>query len=198
MNAPAPGRECGACTMCCSLLQIDELQKPEGVACVHVREGGGCGIYETRPGVCRAFYCLWMQHPAFDEGWKPNVCHFLLRQVDAKLLVVDVDPAYPDAWRQQPYYDQIKIWSEAVLRDGARVMVNVGPRMFGIFPEEDLDAGLKTPGGRVSMGYFREGDLRRPYVALKDENDVVIETIKGGLYRGMPDDPPHLRGDGKA
>jgi hypothetical protein len=31
------------------------------VACAAVAKGGGCGIYATRPRICRAYRCLWLQ-----------------------------------------------------------------------------------------------------------------------------------------
>lgn len=53
-------RECGDCNICCTYLRIDELpvKKPQDVACSHLCEKG-CGIYETRPNVCRSWYCGW-------------------------------------------------------------------------------------------------------------------------------------------
>lgn len=74
-NAPrlVPGRSCGFCTVCCYATRIDdpELQKPVGVTCAHCT-GRGCGIYETRPGTCRTFYCGWWIWPELDEDWRPD------------------------------------------------------------------------------------------------------------------------------
>jgi hypothetical protein len=68
-----PGRECGDCTICCSVPGIDkpEIQKPSGVACRHLC-GGRCDIYETRPPVCRGFFCGWRQLADLDESWRPD------------------------------------------------------------------------------------------------------------------------------
>ncbi len=56
----SPPRECGACSLCCTVLRVDELRKLGGTPCVHQCAGGGCGIYERRPGICRAYRCLWL------------------------------------------------------------------------------------------------------------------------------------------
>ena len=48
-SARAPGKTCGPCTMCCSVLEIVEMKKPAGPVCAHCRAGGGCGIYPSRP-----------------------------------------------------------------------------------------------------------------------------------------------------
>lgn len=71
--ALVPGRECGECTICCSVLNIDkpQVQKASGVLCQHCT-GGCCGIYETRFDVCRTFHCGWLQLPNMDEKWRPD------------------------------------------------------------------------------------------------------------------------------
>jgi hypothetical protein len=68
-----PGRECGDCTVCCVVPSIDkpEIQKISGAACKHCLSGG-CGIYETRPNVCRGFFCAWRTVDIFGEAWRPD------------------------------------------------------------------------------------------------------------------------------
>lgn len=53
-------RTCGPCSLCCTVLRVDELKKLGGVDCVHQRPEGGCGIHATRPRICRAYSCLWL------------------------------------------------------------------------------------------------------------------------------------------
>ena len=80
-------RSCGTCSLCCSVLRVDELEKPAGTNCRHqlgVRVGGpdeaapadasqpdpaagGCGIYHDRPSICRAYQCLWRQGGLEDD-----------------------------------------------------------------------------------------------------------------------------------
>lgn len=66
-------RSCGTCTACCVELTIlktslrDEartpFEKPAGTPCGYLcqAEQGSCGVYETRPGVCRSFACAWLE-----------------------------------------------------------------------------------------------------------------------------------------
>lgn len=70
-----PGRECGACTACCTELTIttDDMVKMSGVACEHCRIGGGCNIYATRPQLCREYYCMWRCLPDLDTDWRPDL-----------------------------------------------------------------------------------------------------------------------------
>jgi hypothetical protein len=67
------GRTCGECTVCCVAPNIDkpEIQKESGAACRHCLSGG-CAIYETRPPVCRGFFCAWRTVEIFDNDWRPD------------------------------------------------------------------------------------------------------------------------------
>lgn len=57
---PKP-RQCGSCSLCCKLIAVEELDKPMGTWCRHFKAGKGCTIHDTRPDVCRAWDCLWVQ-----------------------------------------------------------------------------------------------------------------------------------------
>jgi hypothetical protein len=59
-------------------LRIIELEKPAGISCKHCLPGKGCGIYETRPDVCRAFHCGWRQVPQLGDAWRPDLSGVLM------------------------------------------------------------------------------------------------------------------------
>ena len=63
----AATRTCGPCSLCCTLLRVDELAKPAGRDCVHQRGTQGCAIHATRPPICRAYRCLWLQGGLEDD-----------------------------------------------------------------------------------------------------------------------------------
>jgi Fe-S-cluster containining protein len=69
----AASRRCGECSLCCTVLRVDELAKPAGRDCVHQRRaadaGGppGCAIHPTRPSICRSYRCLWLQGGLEDD-----------------------------------------------------------------------------------------------------------------------------------
>jgi hypothetical protein len=53
-------RECGECSLCCTVLRVDALRKLGGVDCIHQDVAGpGCAIHEERPSICRRYACLW-------------------------------------------------------------------------------------------------------------------------------------------
>ncbi len=75
LNHLVPGRDCGDCVACCEVLRIEDADvgKPAGVMCRH-NTGGGCGIYTTRPGICRTWFCLWRRIDAMPDEVRPDRC----------------------------------------------------------------------------------------------------------------------------
>lgn len=67
-----PGRVCGDCTVCCTAMAVDQpdFQKQAGVPCRHCE--AGCAIYDSRPALCRDYYCGWRQLPILDDSWRPD------------------------------------------------------------------------------------------------------------------------------
>jgi len=67
-------RVCGSCSLCCTLLRVDELGKLGGTPCLHQRSGhpdGGCGVHAERPRICRGYRCLWLQGK-LEDGDRPD------------------------------------------------------------------------------------------------------------------------------
>ena len=98
--APAPGKTCGPCTMCCSALEIPELNKPAGPACRHCAGAGGCAIYPRRPQVCRDFECEWLTDRALPATLRPDrVGTILMEADDGDEFRAVCAPEKPLAWR---------------------------------------------------------------------------------------------------
>jgi hypothetical protein len=68
---PVSERACGACSLCCTVLRVDELAKLAGTPCVHQRSEGGCSVHPRRPAVCRRYRCLWLQG-GLEEQDRPD------------------------------------------------------------------------------------------------------------------------------
>lgn len=138
---PAPPRQCGDCAMCCKLPQITDLQKPANTWCTHCTSHKSCGNYDHRPQMCRDFFCLFITTDALGEEWRPSHARFLLTMKETNLdrhqLVVMVDPAYPDAWRKEPYFSNLKRWSAEFY-----VILTIGDHWRALFPEHEVDLGL--------------------------------------------------------
>lgn len=55
-------QNCGECTLCCKLLQLNEIPSAVGEWCQHCTKEG-CGIYGEHPKECREYQCMWSQMP---------------------------------------------------------------------------------------------------------------------------------------
>ncbi|HEX7945750.1 MAG TPA: YkgJ family cysteine cluster protein [Phenylobacterium sp.] len=163
--------------MCCKLLRIEELQKLPGDWCVHVLRGKGCGIYESRPAPCRSFLCYWMLQPKLDDAWRPDRCGFLLRDVGKGVMLVEVEPSKPDAWKRQPYYDQLKRWSQATLAGQGMVVVKVRGAATVVMPDADLFLGRVLDSDDISVGYEAHGGGRRA-VATVTAADGAVRQVR--------------------
>jgi hypothetical protein len=95
----APGKTCGSCTKCCTVLGIPELKKRAWDRCPHVELGTGCTIYAERPSSCRKFICGWLMDPDMGPDLKPEKCHVVFYQINEQHILACCDADYPGAWR---------------------------------------------------------------------------------------------------
>lgn len=84
-----PDRNCDQCVVCCVTLRIEEssLKKHADDPCPHLIAGKGCGIYATRPSVCRTWHCAWRYMPKLGDEWRPDRSKILLRLHDGGLIL---------------------------------------------------------------------------------------------------------------
>jgi len=59
--------QCGECTECCAVFEIEEINKPKHKLCAHCTSKG-CSIYESRPEVCQTFECAYL-----NSDWKKEL-----------------------------------------------------------------------------------------------------------------------------
>jgi len=145
-----PGRACGACTLCCKVMEVTDLAKPRGVWCENCKPGVGCNIYAQRPRECATFLCGYLTNADLGEEWKPDKCRIILsRDMEGKRLVANVDPQRPDAWRKEPYYSKLKQWARTAARNRNLVVVTIGWRMIVVFPDRDVDLGMMSEDEHV-------------------------------------------------
>jgi hypothetical protein len=82
---------CGGCTVCCTVMGLQDLGKPFYCKCEHVVEKG-CGIYDSRPKSCNDFVCSWAAGLLGDsESWRPDrsgLLFFLRRFEDGLWLEI--------------------------------------------------------------------------------------------------------------
>jgi hypothetical protein len=64
-------------------------------------------IYSERPTSCQRFVCGWLVGELkIGDEWFPAQCKMIIARTNNEFLII-VDPAYPHAWRRQPYYGQL-------------------------------------------------------------------------------------------
>lgn len=122
---------CGTCTLCCKIMKVEALDKGANIWCKHCVPGMGCSIYIERPQACEEWACVWLQSQNRFDGsrmgpeLKPDKCHVVVDiSKDPLMVILRVDPSYPDAYRKPRIQHMIKYFRER----GLRVIVACGGR----------------------------------------------------------------------
>ena len=164
-----PGKSCEGCGMCCYLPGIAALEKPAATWCRHCSTRSACDNYDNRPDECRDFFCHYLFDPKLGDAWKPAKSKLLLvLGADGRRLTIFVDPKRPRAWREEPFYSQIKAWALMGLAEGAQVIVDIKSRLTLVLPDREIDFGKvqaneeivttleTTPSGLKADAYLRK------------------------------------------
>jgi hypothetical protein len=182
--AIVPGRACGSCTLCCKVLRIDELAKPSGTWCSKCNVGKGCSIYSERPDTCRSFLCGYLIGAQLSESWRPSKAKMVL--VFDRHITVHVDPGSPTAWRNEPYYSDLKRWSSEVAAVRGNVFIAIGRRVIVVLPQ----------GGETDLGVVGEDEriLSRELPTFSGKRLEVIKIKQDDPRVGEGVDPLRSRG----
>jgi hypothetical protein len=171
------GRHCGTCTLCCKVMTVEELRKPNGRWCPHCIKGRGCGIYSDRPNECRQFQCGYLLWPEFGEHWLPSRSKLVVAlKPDGREIIIHVDPGVPNAWRAEPYHSQIRSIAVRATGTGYTVFVQIGRRVIAVFPDRDEDLGVVEEDERVAIREEATGPgaSRRVAVKLKANDPRIV------------------------
>jgi Fe-S-cluster containining protein len=154
-------RACGDCSLCCTVLRVDELRKLGGVPCRELRApgpgGGCCGIHERRPAVCRAYRCLWLQG-GLEERDRPDRLGAVLDVVTAgaetRLEIHQADPeAFDRSARLREIAERYRAAMPVRILDVADVLDPDRPYRI-LLPPSRGDGGaraeLRVEGERVT------------------------------------------------
>jgi hypothetical protein len=182
MSTPVPGRSCGDCSLCCKLAKVDELDKPSGVWCRHCAPGrGGCTIYETRPPVCRNYFCSWIVDSRVGPEWYPLTSKMILSlENSGQRVCVRVEPGHADAWRREPYYSQLKTWSRAAVEARRQIVVFVNKRVIVILPDKEVEFADVELGEQIWVG-AQDTPAGRTWNAARIPADVPPDKVNAWL-----------------
>lgn len=171
------GRSCEGCGMCCNLLRIDALNKPAGEWCKHCSTRRSCDIHGEHPDDCRNFHCGWLTVEGLGDEWKPSKSKIIMTaELDGQRMTAIVDPKRPSAWRETPYYEQLKAWATAAVEDNGQVVVRIGERYWVILPDRDVDLGKVSDDEAIITEITR------------DENGTQLNAMK------LPKSDPRVSG----
>lgn len=159
---PVAGRTCGDCAMCCKLGTIAEVNKKDGEWCQHCSTRQHCDIYETRPQVCRDYYCQYMLSDLSEE-WRPTTAKLMVSVMNSGAVSITVDPARPDAWKKEPYYSFIRRWATQ-----RQTLVLVGTRVYAVYDDRIDDLGVLDD--EHEMAPVDENGRKRLARVRKDRN----------------------------
>lgn len=133
-------RSCGDCGMCCRLLGAPSLGKPPRRRCLHWSRARGCAIYEDRPPECSGFNCTWLLSASLDEAWRPDRAGFLMHSENGGArLIVEVDPARPQAWRKPPFEAALRGWAA----EGLEVLILVADRAWRLTDQGEQPVSVR-------------------------------------------------------
>jgi hypothetical protein len=171
--------------LCCNVFDIEPLAKAAHSWCGSYDRELGCTIYLTRPSVCRLFKCRWLLDESLDEDWQPNRCGFVLSEPSAAGLWVTTDRDRPLSWRGEPYFSQIKRWSQVARTGKGYVAVRSAERLFVIFPEEEVEIDRSQEMAAMKVGYRQQGPFSRPLVNVRRKDGSVTEHL-GSPFFSLP------------
>ena len=151
---PLPGRSCGGCTLCCKVMGVPELNKARGAWCIHCERGSGCRIYAARPEGCRTFLCGWLTNPQFGPAWKPDRSKIVIVvNRNGNGLDFQCDPGFPEAWRKEPYFGEIRSWAAIAAKHEGIISVQSGRNLLIVSAEGEFPVGEAGEADEIIRDY---------------------------------------------
>lgn len=147
MTKPSPSLSCGACNLCCKLLEVKDIGKPARMSCWWTTVHGGCFRHSekaTAPelAACHQWECVWLNSQKHEDvslrqprHLRPDMTHVVLGPQDPEdrtLLYVNVDPDHPSAWKKGP----IATYLQQIVERGGKLEIIVGDHPHVKFPAE--------------------------------------------------------------
>ena len=124
------------------------------------------------------------------DHWFPARSKMVIApELDSERIVIHVDPARPDVWREQPFYRDIKQWAAFAARDLSAVIVLIGKRSIVILPDEDVDLGVVAEDERIVIGEVRENGRLKLQAMKIHADDPRLAGARAGEICGAANNP---------
>jgi hypothetical protein len=149
------GRSCGSCSMCCKTFEVPVLSKPAHQWCTHCKPGKGCGIWDARPEFCKDYHCFYMYEARMGDEWRPDRAKFIVNfRADQRRFILNVDPKFPNSWRQEPYYAKLLAMSGTFFDEGSAIQIIIGQRAILLTPESESAFEIPTdPAAQMNVEF---------------------------------------------
>ena len=98
-------------------------------------------------------------------------------ELHAPRLSVYVNSSRPFAWREKPFYDEIKRWASAAVAARGQVIVWQGRTAIAVMPDRDKDLGQVRPDQFIITS--AQPSLRGTAldVFVVDRTDPLVQTL---------------------
>jgi len=113
--------------------------------------------------------------------WQPLKSKMVV-YVDAggQRLGIQVDPSRPMAWREEPYYSQLKEWAVHGAQAKRQVIVYIKDRVIVLLPGKEVDLGVLERGDQVVVTPSGK-DWTATRVAARDVTPIPPASSPAGI-----------------
>lgn len=161
------GRNCGSCTACCTVKAIaaPDLIKAPGMACGHC-DKSGCTVYETRPAVCRGYFCGYIATDWLSDRQRPDRC--------GVMIDLDAEAAHEGYARAVTVH---------VFKDPARALASPFPELIGALIDGGQAVFLSRPAPPGSMNALMLLNPGLDEAAARGDAVAIQAGLKEALIR---------------
>ena len=86
-------------------------------------------------------------------------------------IVIHVDPGFPNAWRAEPYYSEIRAMAASM---PYTLFVQIGRRIIVVFPDREVDLGVVAEDERIAIQPEAGGTGRRAAIKVKANDPRIV------------------------
>src|SRR5581483_622768 len=108
-------------------------------------------------------------------------CKFVIvAELEGTRIALHMDPGYPQAWRKEPFYTQVKDWAAVAAEQMHQVVVSIGKRAIVVFPDREVDLGLIDDDERIITWDTKTATGRRLDAVKMKADDPRIAGLESG------------------
>jgi hypothetical protein len=86
------------------------------------------------------------------DEWRPTKAKMVLSPgAKGEITAVHVDPAFPNAWREEPYHGALRKLARDAADAKGQVVVYLKKRAIVILPDKDVELGELAPGDHITV-----------------------------------------------